>query len=292
MKQGIYRITNDEYHNSFCDEPTLSTGVIKKLLDCPKRAWTDSRILNPKYVKPEHERSFDLGSAVHDYVLEGGNAIEVIKDFKDWRKEAAKDLAKSAWDAGKIPLLEKQFEQVQEIAASVMAAIRDCSELGIIDLKTDGVAELTYLWEEDGIWMKARPDWISADKKLILDLKSTTSADPNEFSRKVTDLGYSIQSSLYRRGCGALNGIGPEFCFVVVEISPPYLCSIVSLSPEFQELGNQQVETAINLWRRCLKTGKWPGYRTDRICWLEPKPWAIAAWSEKKYDLERMIDNN
>jgi len=291
MKQGIFKITNDNYHQHFCDVPTLSTGVIKDLLDSPARCWFNHPKLNPDYVKPEHERKFDLGSAVHAYVLEGGLKLEIITGADDWRKKDNRELAEAAYRAGLIPLLAKQYDQIKAIGKSVIRAIKDCSELQITDLQADGDAELSYCWEESGTWFKTRPDWISKDKKLILDIKTVgQSAYPDDFLRRIVGLGYCIQSSLYRRGCYALHEVMPEFVFAVVEIDPPHLCSIVSLSPEFQELGNQQVETAIKLWRHCLKTGNWPGYRTDRVCWLEPRPWAIAAWSEKKYDLERMIE--
>jgi len=292
LKEGIYKITNDNYHNHFCDEPTLSTGVIKDLLDSPARCWHNHPRLNPKYVKPEHERKFDLGSAVHDYVLEGGLNIEIVFGFDNWMKGDAKKVADNAIQIGKIPMLEKQFDQVKAIGDSVIRAIKDCYELGITDLQADGDAELSYIWSEDGVWLRTRPDFISADKKLILDLKTTNSANPDDFVRKIVDLGYDIQSSLYKRGCKALDGHGvePEFVFVVAEITPPYLCSVVSLSAEFQELGNQKVESAIALWCCCLKTGKWPGYMTKRVCWLEAKPFHLSAWSEKKFGIQRMIE--
>lgn len=298
MRPGIYKITNDNYHNHFCDEPTLSTGVIKKLLDNPKRAWHDNRLLNPQYVKPVHERKFDLGSAVHDYVLEGGDAIEVITGFFDWKKSAARDLADLAWQAGKIPLLEKQFEQVQEISASVVAAIRDCSELGITDLKTDGEAELTYLWEEDGVWLKCRPDYLHNDKRVILDLKNLGhSADPEKFGNHAVDMGYDAQDSVYRRGVRTMHGHecgynGPEFVFILCEIKPPYLACTWSFSAQGRALGDDKVDMAIKLWKKCLRDNHFPGYPTDRICWGEVKPWNIAAWESKKLDINRILEGN
>jgi len=299
MKQGIYKITNENYHQHFCELPTLSTGVIKNLLDSPARCWFNHPRLNPKYVEPEHERKFDAGSAIHDFVLEGGKNIEVITGFDDWRKKEAQSLADMAYGAGKIPLLQKQFDAIAPIGDAAIAAIRNCSELAITDLKADGDAELSYLWEESGVWFKTRPDWISADKKLIIDLKTVgqidkpgkrSTADPDDFAKKAVDLGYDIQSALYRRGCQALQGFSPEFIFVVVEASSPYLCSVVSLSAEFQALGDDKVESAIALWQHCLKTGKWPGYPTDRIAWLETMPWNIAAWESKKFDILRMLE--
>lgn len=289
MKPGIYKTTNDNYHNHFCDEPTLSTGVIKDLLDNPARCWFNHPALNPNYVKPEHERKFDLGSAVHDYVLEGGEKIAIIAGYDDWKKKEAREAADFAYQTGDIPLLEKQFEQVKAIGESAIKAIKNCSELGITDLQADGDAELSYIWQENGVWLRTRPDWLSADKKLIIDLKTTNSANPDDFSRKVVDLGYDIQQSIYRRGVRALNGVVPEFVFIVVEITSPYLCSVVSLSAEFQALGDDKVESAIALWRHCLKTDSWPGYRADRVAWLETKPWHIADWESRKFDINRML---
>jgi len=296
MKQSIYKITNSEYHGNFCELPTLSTGVIKDLLDSPARCWFNHPRLNPDYVKPEHERKFDLGSAVHDYVLEDGQNIDLIIGFSDWRKDAAKAKAETSYNHNRIPLLEKQHEQVVSIGDSVIRAIYDCSELRITDLQTDGDAELSYCWEESGVWFKTRPDFISKDKRLILDIKTTAqSANPNEFSRKAVDLGYDIQSALYRRGARALHGDdcgynGPEFVFIVCEIEPPYLCSIPSLSAEFQALGDDKVEMAIALWWHCLKTGKWLGYPTDRIAWVETQPYHISQWEEKKYSFQRILE--
>jgi len=178
---------------------------------------------------------------------------------------------------------------------SVIPAIKDCTEMGITDLQADGDVELSYIWNEDGVWLRTRPDWISADKKLILDIKTVgQSANPDDFSRKVVDLGYDCQSSLYKRGGKALDGHGvePEFIFIVVEVTEPYLCSVVSLSAEFQALGDDKVESAIALWRHCLKTGKWPGYRTDRVAWLETKPWFIADWENRKFDIQRTIEGH
>ena len=293
MNTGIYKITNKDYHENPLPYPALSKGVICDLLDSPARAFFNHPQLNPNYVKPEHERKFDLGSAVHDYVLEGGDRIAIISGYDDWKKKEAREAADFAYKINEIPLLEKQFDIVRAISESAMKAIMNCSELGIKSPSSDGDAELSYIWQEDGVWLKCRPDWLSADKKLIIDLKTTNSANPDDFVRKVVDLGYDTQSAMYKRGCKALDGHGvePEFIFVCVEIVPPYLCSVVSLSAEFQELGNQKVESAIALWRHCLKAGKWPGYRTDRIAWLEAKPWFISDWESRKYDIERMLQN-
>jgi hypothetical protein len=290
LKQGVHRISNDIYHSGPCEIPSLSRGTIVNLLDCPAKAWWNHPKLNTACPKQENERKFNLGSAVHDYVLEGGKKIQVIFGYDDWKKKDARELADLSFGSGMIPLLEKQFLQVQAIGEAAKKTIYGCPELGITDLIADGDAELSYFWDENGTRFRTRLDWISKDKKLILDLKTSNSADPDEFSRKIENFGYCVQDSLYRRGVHAVDGTFPELIFIIVETEAPYLCSIVSLSAEFQELGNQKVEAAIKLWNHCLKTGQWPGYPVHRVAWLEAKPWMISNWESKKYDIEKMIE--
>ena len=206
------------------------------------------------------------------------------------KKKEARELAELADSAGKIPLLQKQFDTVAPIAESVWKTIRNCVELEITNMQADGDAELSYIWQEGETWIRTRTDWISKDRNLILDVKTTgKSADPDEFSRHIADMGYDIQAALYRRGVQILEGKTPEFVFIAVEIKEPYLCCPVSLSAEFMELGNQKVEAGIALWRHCMKTDNWPGY-PKRVCWAEVKPWVIASWESKKFDIERMIN--
>jgi hypothetical protein len=151
------------------------------------------------------------------------------------------------------------------------------SELGVT-IK-DGKSERSIFWQEDNLWFKIRPDWIADTFPIILDYKTSDSANPEDFGRKAVSLGYDVQDSLYVRGCKKHYGFmaGVSFVFMVQEIKFPYICSFISLSPEFQAMGNAKVNQAISIWRHCLRTEEWPGY-PKRICHIEPPPWA-ANWT-------------
>ena len=148
---------------------------------------------------------------------------------------------------------------------------------------------MSYIWQEkDGIWCRVRPDWIShknfGDRKLILDLKTTgMSADPARF--KATDNGKDIQQAFYKRGVKAIEGEkAPRVVFMVIENYPPYACSFVGLDPQTAEIAKQKVDFGLFMWEKHLVMNDWPGY-PNRICYVELKPWEVAAWELKSQEI-------
>ncbi len=283
-KPGIYEMSLEEYHQDPAPVPSFSRSVAKDLLyKSPAHAWFNHPRLNPAY-KDEVSEKFDFGSAAHELLLQPADNIAVI-DADDWRTKAAKEEREEARKDGKTPLLTHQYEKVKRVIVETERQIIGCSELGISDLMVDGKAELSYFWQEGDTWLKCRPDWISADKKLILDFKFTEqSANPSEIARHIISMGYDIQNALYVRGAKAINGIEPKFVFVFVELSEPYLCSFIGLPPEFLAMGKSKIEYGIHIWETCISINVWPGY-PSRIAWVDCPPWAITAWESRASEL-------
>ena len=230
------------------------------------------------------KREFDIGTAAHSLLLEGIDSIEVI-DRPDWRTKEAQAVREHAYAIGKTPLLTKDYEKVHEMIEAADRQIAECEELSIRNMRTDGDAELSYIWQEGDIWIKTRPDWRSKDRKLTIDYKTTgTSANPNEFVRRIIDGGYDIQDALYRRGIKKLEDVDSKFVFVVQETEPPYLCSFISLSPMFRDIGEQKVDYGMFLWSQCLKNNSWPGY-PNRVCYPDLPAWASASWELRAQEI-------
>ncbi len=285
MIQGSFNISFTDYLADPCPEPSLSRSTIVDLLDSPARAWWNHPRLNPNLPKEKEKTIFDIGEAAHNLLLEGGRSISVVDGFDDWRKKEAQLLRDTAREDGKIPLLSKQYLEVFAMAETARKAIRKCTELGITDLRAEGDAELSYLWKEDDIWCRCRPDWIKKDRSLILDIKTTgTSVNPDYFSGHINKMGYGIQSVFYRRGVKAVEGIEPIFVIMAQETEPPYFCSFHGLDLQNEDMAVQKVEWAIKRWRECLSTGEWPAY-PHRVCYAEPKPWEMAEWEMKRYQI-------
>ncbi len=281
-KPGRYVISAEDYHtDNVCVQPCLSRSVIKDLLfqSPAKAAWNHPK-LNPSFKPDKGGGKFDIGLACHALLLEGIDNIIVV-DADDWRTKAAKEARERAWGEGKSPLLREQYEQAKLMVEVAEQQIVACEGLGIKNLRADGDAELTYVWEENGVWLKVRPDWISKDRTIILDFKTTgQSANPSDVGKTIINMGYDIQNVLYQRGVRAVEGISPRFIFLVQEVEEPYFCSFVELPGMADIMGEQKIENGIFLWRECMATGNWFAY-PNRVVKVDIPRWAITDWEQR-----------
>lgn len=247
---GIYPgISERDYHS---DASTLSSTGAKRLLDCPARfRWEQD------HPKP-YTSAFELGHAVHATVL-GAGAELVVVDADSWRTRAAREARDEALAEGLTPLLRAEHEQV----LAMRQALSEHPVAGPLFERTDRVCEASIYWEDapTGVPCRARPDWLSEDRSLIVDLKTTSrSAAPSEFGRLAAQFGYHLQAEWYVEAVQAVTGVEPAFVHVVQETAPPYLVSVVQLDAEALRVGAEQAEMARRTWAECQATGRWPGY--------------------------------
>ena len=254
-----------EYHS----HPAFSASLAKLIVQrSPLHAWTASRALNPDY-EDEHKDEFDLGTVCHSLVLEGDDSKLVIVEKDDWRTKEAREAKIEARAAGKTPILARKMPQVR----AVVKAVKDCiaaSEL--TGIWTGAHIEKPIMWQEGAIPCRCKPDLLSADRTIVLDLKTTTNSEPNAFIRQITALGYDVQADFYLRGTKA-----KHFIFVPVETDPPYATSLVALGPQMLEIAARKVDFALSIWDACTRSGKWSGY-SNQIHYAEPNPWDAARW--------------
>jgi hypothetical protein len=276
----------EDYLADPCPEPSLTRSTIKELLfRTPLHAFYGHPRLNPNYKEEEGVKKFDIGSAAHSIFLEGED-IAIFLDIDDWRTKAAQASREEIYAKGKIPLLRKQHD---EIMAMVQVAHDSLQRSELCTGITNGDSELTYIWKEDDVWCRIRPDWISKDRTLILDYKTTsTIADPESYNKNlVVSTGLDIQNSFYPRGVKAIEKTEPDMVFMVQEIEEPYPCSFIRLDMMYADMGNEKVNRGIKIWRECLKSGVWPGY-PKTIYTVEPLPWNLASWEIAKNRVEAL----
>lgn len=279
-KPGVYEMPAEVYHADPCVMPSLSSSLAKDLVNfSPAHAWTKHPRLNPKFVAEESSK-FDLGAAVHAILLEGVDRMAIVhaEDFKTTAARIARDEARAR---GKHPVLASQYEKIMLMHEVALRKIAECTDLGFRSL-SEGAAERTMIWEEDGVWMRVRPDWVIGDRSIIVDYKSTkAAANPIDWIRTMVGMTGEVQTSLYLRGNAATGGPkDAKWIFLVQENFPPFACSLIGMPPEFVELGDEKVEYAIALWRQCMRHNKWPAYY-DRVVWIEPPAWHVTKWEER-----------
>lgn len=277
--EGVHRISNEAYHTDPCPNPSLSRSIIRELIyRSPAHAYERHPRLNPNF-KVDEDDKYDIGTAAHSLFLEGLDTAIII-DADDWRTKAAKEARGEARAKGKVPLLAKQYIEVEKMVLVAHKSL-DNSELHLYI--PDGDSELTYIWREGETWCRIRPDWINKERNLVLDYKTTgQSAHPEEYSRLVIAHGLDIQESFYKRGIEAIEGIKPDFIFMIQETEPPYLCSFVELDIILQEMGGEKVKYGLKLWDKCIASGQWDGY-SGKIYTMEAPAWALASWETRKF---------
>jgi len=272
MKPGIYQLSESEYHADPCDEPSLSASVAGIIWHrSPLHGWQAHPRLNPNAT---HRTSseFDTGTAAHALILENDMSKFCIIDADDWRTKAAKEQRDQAREEGKTPILSKQLADLTAMASVAQKTIAESEIAGIFQ---DGKPEQSII-ALDGIWMRGRLDWLTNDRKIILDYKTVSrSAAPESFLRSsVFSYGYDIQAAMYLMLNKMTGGPDAKFLWLVQETEPPYACSILGAAPSLVESGQRKLDHCMNLWASCLDSGIWPGYG-NRVAWLEAPAWEI-----------------
>jgi hypothetical protein len=253
----------DAYHS----HPALSASAAKKLLapSCP------ALFKHEREHGQQHRQAFDIGHAAHKAVLGVGAELEVI-DAPDWKTKAAREARDEAYAAGKVPLLTSEAAQVAEMHAAVF----DNHEAAALFM--DGKPEQSAFWTDwtTGIDRRARLDWLTLHDDgtaTVVDLKTTTSAEPGAFAKSVFTYGYDIQQAYYTDAVHAL-GLANRvrFVFIAVEKTAPHLVGVYELDARAEAIGRQRVDEALAIYARCTATDTWPGYG-DGVQLIGPPNW-------------------
>lgn len=277
--------------------PALSSSIAHLIVNrSALHAWHAHPRLNPNYVEQTSDE-FDFGTAAHDLLLEGGTSRICVIDPenyrskpnkanpdgavpKGWTNGAIRTARDEARANGLVPVLPWDNAKLRTM---IDVAQRYLATTELAGLLQDGKPEQKLHWLEGPTHCRARVDWITGDKSLILDYKSCRSAKPDAFIGMAAAYGYTMQEAFYRRGGKAVYGKEPRFVFLLQEKEPPYACSLVAFDPAMQEIGDRQVQYAITLWQHAMATGEWHGY-PRRVAHLEPPAWLQARAEEMDFE--------
>lgn len=242
---GIYPgISNRDYHA----DPALGSTSLKTLA-----LKTPAHYLHDKQ-HPKFSDAFTLGTAAHSLILEGDTSSIVVVEADNWLTKAAKEAKAAALADGKQPLLTKEWVQVQAMRDAVM------NHEVASQYFTNHKAEQSVFWAEDGLMLKCRPDaWLPG---VIVDLKTTVDANPNEFGKTAFNYGYFMSAAHYIDGVKAATGEDVKFVFVNVEKTAPYLVSVTEIDDVALDYGRQMLGRAKRIHAECTANDRWPGYPT------------------------------
>lgn len=265
-------MSSDDYH---ANDALGSTGARMIANDCPAAF---------RWQEPQVKREFDIGNATHLLCLEPElfrSKIGII-DAENYRTKQAQTERDDIRASNRIPLLSEELEMVR----TMRAAVFDDPIAGLAF--KNGQAEQSLFWtdQEFGVRCKTRPDWLPSHVRYLIDLKTSTSADPREFEKAVVNWGYHQQAAWYLDGVAAVTGNRPErFAFVVISKKPPYLVTTCWLHEDAIAWGRILNRYARGVYAWCKKHDHWPAYQPDIIGPAQAFTIGLPAWAVK--ELER-----
>ena len=289
MDAVVYNLPFAEY----LEAPGASKHRLADLVDKSPRAMRESQ--------RAPSAAMELGSLVHRLVLEpdkpvawrpeeANRASNAGKEaWVDWLLSLGLDeppISERATAPGKfldarINGLMAQLEQRDVLVATQDAMdkaqrMRDAvlrAEILVADelytgaeLFSEGDAEVSLFHQdpETGVLCKGRVDYLPKQRGILIDLKTAQDCSYSAFARDAARYGYHLQDALYGRlASWALNGPIRPMLFVVVSSEPPHDVAFYELDGVARLAGWQKIRHALEIWRRCERTGKWPGVGWD-----------------------------
>lgn len=288
----------DLYHGNAecCAGPSISSTGLKLLsADKGKRSkgktplhfWHASH-LNPNR-RPVDTDALRMGRAFHDALLQPelwATLYHRLPEGYDRRAKAwadAKEAEAAALDEG---LCIMSAEEAAMTDAMVDAARADPLFAALLG---KGEPEVTLAWQdkETGIWCRARPDFMLANRAFALNVKTDADASYDGFSASIGKYGYAQSAALELDGYEAVFGEVPRaFIHPVVEKpakgkwQPGDLIAtaVWRLPAEDIERGRWLNRRALRLFADCLSADRWPGYTPD------PEQCGMPGWLRKLID--------
>ena len=252
-------ISNSAYHGSGDLSRSVAWALRKS---CPAQVWHDM-----KHPTPSDAPHFVMGDCTHAATLEPfrldeeygvkPESIDGSGPRTNAYKAAFEEMQNHAPD--KRWLTASDYKRCMDMAASarehpIMQTYLDDPE---------SVIEGTGFFEHEGADCKLRTDLWNSGAGVVVDLKTTQSANEKDFARSVVKYGYAFQACWYLHGLRLMGENPKQFIFVCVEKAAPYLTNAFTLSASDVDRQKSVMADACKLWATCMDSGVWPGYSDD-----------------------------
>jgi len=257
-------ISNAEYHGRKTHLSSTNVRTHKKNKKQFKYSLTHDLIKQTKAMAD--------GTAVHAFFLERNKFdTDFVVKPADMRlnTKAGKEWAQE--HQSKIIIDSELGNNLYEMEKSFM----DSPARLIYD--KEGQSELSYFWDDLGLVKgKCRPDWISNDGNIVVDIKTTTDASPKGFQKSIANWGYHLQLGWYIRGLQKLGLPAKEFIFIAIEKTPPFSVGVYRANKEMITYANDEINNLVYDIDESLKSDDFPDYTPEILDlglpnWMNPK---------------------
>lgn len=265
MTNFLTGTSNAEYH---ADRTHLSSSALKLILENPRQFYREY-ILGEKVERKS--AAMDEGTLVHALILEPHTVNRDFVVYPGSRRAGRAYDEFASKNPGKLVVTEAQMVRARELASACLA--NDAAKALL-----DGLPEHSMTGEIEGVPVKARADLVNQRRLQIVDVK-TTSKPTGPFEETVQQYQYDLSAALYCEIAKQAFDIPFEFDFFWIVLSKADKgVSVVQATKEDLRIGRIKVEQAINLYKHCLKTGKW---EFPNVSDFETRPLVATAKGER-----------
>ena len=255
-------ISNAEYHGRKTHLSSTNIRTFKKNRKQFEYSLTHDLVKQTKAMAD--------GTAVHafflerdkfdtDFVIKPADMRLNTKAGKEWAQE----------HQSKIIIDSELGDNLFEMEKSFM----DSPAKLIHDIK--GQTELSYFWDDLGtIKGKCRPDWISDDGEIVVDVKTTTDASPRGFQKSISNWGYHLQLGWYLRGLRKLGLPAEQFIFIAIEKTPPFCVGVYRADQDMINFAMKELDQLMPEIQTAMVSNEFPDY-TPEITSIGLPPWMI-----------------
>lgn len=261
MQKGVSHLeiikkkdSNEEYHSS----GYLGKSKLANLLITPYHF--KYALENPQ----PPTSALELGTAFHCLVLEPSvfeKEYYVLPQGFTMCSKENKELYQQIVENGLKPIKSKDYDTICKMRDSVV-------NTKFVNGLLNGEHEISYYAEDEqtGVKVSCRCDSrrdIGENEGVIVDLKTCTSASPDNFTKDAVKYHYDMQSYQYKSIIDKYEGKPHRFVFICVEKTPPYAVGIYEASDLFLQHGKDLYRECVGLYKHCSETNDWFSYNGE-----------------------------
>lgn len=247
MKPGIYYdLPPEEYYS----DDSLGSSRLK--------AFAESPLHYKKFGEFKDTPQLAFGRAAHVYVLEGPEVFArhyaimpegMIRRGKQYE-------AFVALVSGKEIIKPEEFQHILGMREQLLES--DARDL----ILREGYTEVSLFWEQYGIRCKGRLDKLipaTDGPDIMVDYKTTVSADPAKCLRAVETYKYWLQEAHYGIGYSDITEKELDAIFIFQEKTPPYDVCMVRVSNDAGFRAYDMQDSYMLSLAGCIERNNFPG---------------------------------
>jgi hypothetical protein len=271
---------NDIYH---ADTKRIGSSGLKLMAKSPAHYY--AQYLDPNRVRKPETQALKQGSAIHAAVLEPHEFERIYVTLDDSKIIAEIGGARPTSTNRYKEWLERQMEVINAKKQIIIDVTERETCLRIRDsvwkhpvsqeLLSEGDVEqrIDFTEPTTGVLCKIKPDFLSTNTRMVVDLKTTEDASPEAFGRSSFKYLYHLQAAFYMDGADEV-GFGTKgFVFIAAEKTPPYAVAMYYVDGKTHQLGQDLYMRLLEQYKECLQSGVWPAYPE------EIKPLSLPGWA-------------